>query len=75
MRPPSRRPKGRTQRLAPLLKESDDPKAYQRIQLMSLRAKYGYPSSTIANLTDYHQARVKTIPSQDLKPGERALFA
>jgi len=48
MRLLSRRPKGSTQRLAPLLKENDDLKAYQRIQLVSLQAKYGYPQPTIA---------------------------
>ena len=48
MRPPPPMPKGSAQGLAPLLKETDDLKAYQRIQLVSLQAKYGYPQPTIA---------------------------
>ena len=43
MRPPTPRPKGSAQGLAPLLKETDDLKAYQRMQVVCLRAKYGYP--------------------------------
>ena len=51
MRPPTPMPQGNGQRLAQLLKETDDLKAYKRIQAVYLRAKYGYPSRTVANLT------------------------
>ena len=67
-------PTGSAQRLAQLLKETDDLKAYKRILVVYLRAKYGYPSRTIANMTGYHQTTVKTIQSQYLKQGESALF-
>ena len=74
MRPPTPMPKGNGQRLAQLLKETDDLKAYKRIQAVYLRAKYDYPSWTSANMTGYHQRTVKTIQSQYLKQGESTLF-
>ena len=74
MRPLTPMPTGSAQRLAQLLKETDDLKAYKRIQVVYLRAKYDYPSRTIANMTGYHQTTVKTIQSQYLKQGESDLF-
>ncbi|MDP7279490.1 MAG: hypothetical protein QGG39_06350 [Candidatus Poribacteria bacterium] len=49
--------------LSTAVKRDRRSKAYQRIQLVFLRAKYGHPSPAIANLTGYHQTKVKTIPS------------
>ena len=72
MRPPSRRSKGSNPTLSTVVKRDRWSQRLSKwIQLVSLRAKYGYPPPTIANLTGYHQTRAKTILSRDLKLGER----
>ena len=61
MRPQTPVPGRSAEQLARLLEETKDLKAYKRIQVVYLRAKYRHSSLTIATITSYYQTTVKKI--------------
>lgn len=50
--------------LSERLKEAATLEEYRRIQCVYLKAKHGYPSKQIAEITTYHPASVRRIQSQ-----------
>ena len=59
--------------LSERLKEAATLEEYRRIQCVYLKAKHGYPSKQIAEITTYHPASVRRIQSQYRKEGIECL--